>query len=409
MLGGMQGRHGVSGVWKGGWNEAGLARWAASLRRQLDAPGVTLGLAFLGPSLFAHAEEVLEVLRVHGRIPRLAGCSGVGLVSGGDEFEQGADLVLGLHHLPGASVTGLHLSRETIEATDDAPSWVRRTGLGPEQVNGWLVFASPFDLNGEAWLRQWNEAYPGIPAVGGLASGDFRAERCQVYLDGGVHEHGVVVVAIRGEIGLETVVSQGCTPIGQSWTITRAERNFILGIGNRPAYSVLMETFEGLSEEERRRSQNNLFVGLAIDEYREELHCGDFLVRNLLGGDPKNGALAVGAFPRAGQTLQFQRRDSETAAAELSALLARARTRLRHRPVYGGCLVVCNGRGEKLFGSPNHDAGLVQEQLGPVAVSGFFGHGELGPVARRNFLHGYTAALGLFVPKTAPAGKPDPA
>jgi small ligand-binding sensory domain FIST len=394
----MQGRHGVTGVWKGGWNEDGLARWAASLRRQLDAPGVTLGLAFLGPSLFARAEEVLEILRVHGRIPCLAGCSGVGLVSGGDEFEQGADLVLGLHHLPGASVTGLHLSRETIEATDDAPSWVRRTGLGPEQVNGWLVFASPFELNGEAWLRQWNDAYPGIPAIGGLASGDFAAEQCQVYLDGQVHEHGVVAVAIRGAVTLETVVSQGCTPIGQSWTITRAERNYILGIGNRPAYSVLMETFEGLSPEERRKSQNNLFVGLAIDEYLEELHCGDFLVRNLLGGDPKNGALAVGAFPRAGQTLQFQRRDSETADAELAMLLARARTRLGGRPVYGGCLAVCNGRGSRLFGAPNHDAGLVQEQLGPLAVTGFFGHGELGPVARRNFLHGYTAALGLFVP-----------
>lgn len=399
----MQGSHGVSGVWKGGWNEAGLVRWATSLRRQLNAPGVTLGLAFMAPSLFPQAAEVLEILRVHARIPCLVGCSGVGLVSGGDEFEQGADLVLGLHHLPGASVKGFHFRNDEVEATEDSTSWIRRTGLQPGEVNGWLVFASPFDLNGEAWLRQWNGAYPDIPAIGGLASGDFEAEQCQVYLDGEVHEHGLVAVALRGDVALETVVSQGCTPIGQSWTITRADRNYILGIGNRPAYSVLMETFEGLSQEERKKSQNNLFVGLAIDEYREELHCGDFLVRNLLGGDPKNGALAVGAFPRAGQTLQFQRRDSETADAELATLLAQARTRLGGRPIYGCCLAVCNGRGSRLFGAPNHDAGLIQEQLGPVPLSGFFGHGELGPVASRNFLHGYTASLGLFVPKT-PAG-----
>ena len=398
----MQGNHGVTGVWKGGWDEAGLARWAASLRAQLQAPGVTLGLAFLAPSLFPHAEEVLEILRVHGRIPCLAGCSGVGLVSGGDEFEQGADLVLGLHHLPGARVRGFHCSNDDVEATDDARSWIERTGLPAREVNGWLIFANPFSMNGESWLRQWNQAYPGVPAIGGLASGDFSAELCQVYLDGRVHEHGLVAVALCGEVGLETVVSQGCTPIGDSWTITRADRNFILGIGNRPAYSVLMETFEGLSQEDRKKSQNNLFVGLAIDEYREELHCGDFLVRNLLGGDPKNGALAVGAYPRTGQTLQFQRRDSETADAELSALLARARTRLAGRPIYGGCLTVCNGRGTRLFGAPNHDAGLIQEQLGPTAITGFFGHGELGPVARQNFLHGYTASLGLFVPKTWP-------
>ena len=398
----MQGSHGVTGVWKGGWNEAELIRWAAALRAQLTHSSVTLGLVFLAPSLFPYAKDVLEVLRVHGRIPCLAGCSGVGLISDGNEFEEGADLVLGLYHLPGATLKGFHFDNDAIDATGDAPSWIQKTGLPPEQVNGWLVFASPFHLNGEAWLRQWNTAYPGIPAVGGLASGDFSAEQSQVYFNGGVHEQGLVAVALCGDMTLETVVSQGCTPIGESWTITRADRNFILGIGNRPAYSVLMETFDGMSLEERKKSQNNLFVGLAIDEYREELHCGDFLVRNLLGGDPKNGALAVGAYPRAGQTLQFQRRDSETADAELSALLAQARTQLAGRPIYGGCLTVCNGRGSRLFGTPNHDAGLVQEQLGCTAITGFFGHGELGPVARQNFLHGYTASLGLFVPKSAP-------
>ena len=396
----MQGSHGVTGVWTGGWNEAELSRWAAALRAQLTHSSVTLGLVFLAPSLFPYAEDVLEVLRVHGRIPCLAGCSGVGLISDGNEFEEGADLVLGLYHLPGATLKGFHFDNDAINAMEDAPSWIQKTGLPPEQVNGWLVFASPFHLNGEAWLRQWNTAYPGIPAVGGLASGDFSAEQCQVYFNGGVHEQGLVAVALCGDVTLETVVSQGCTPIGESWTITRADRNFILGIGNRPAYSVLMETFDGLSLEDRKKSQNNLFVGLAIDEYREELHCGDFLVRNLLGGDPKNGALAVGAYPRAGQTLQFQRRDSETADAELSALLAQARTQLGGRPIYGGCLTVCNGRGSRLFGTPNHDAGLVQEQLGSTAITGFFGHGELGPVARQNFLHGYTASLGLFVPKS---------
>jgi small ligand-binding sensory domain FIST len=30
-------------------------------------------------------------------------------------------------------------------------------------------------------------------------------------------------------------------------------------------------------------------------------------------------------------------------------------------------------------------------------VSGFFGNGEPGPIGGRNFLHGYTASLGLFV------------
>jgi small ligand-binding sensory domain FIST len=50
-----------------------------------------------------------------------------------------------------------------------------------------------------------------------------------------------------------------------------------------------------------------------------------------------------------------------------------------------------------LFGKPGHDAALVQAELGPLSVAGFFCNGEIGPVGARNFFHGYTAALGLFV------------
>ena len=56
-------------------------------------------------------------------------------------------------------------------------------------------------------------------------------------------------------------------------------------------------------------------------------------------------------------------------------------------------------RGQNLFGSPNHDAQTVQRQLGPLGLAGFFCNGEIGPVGEKNFLHGYTASLALFVKK----------
>jgi small ligand-binding sensory domain FIST len=50
-----------------------------------------------------------------------------------------------------------------------------------------------------------------------------------------------------------------------------------------------------------------------------------------------------------------------------------------------------------MFPGPDHDAKLVQESLGPMGIAGFFCNGEIGPVGPRNFLHGYTASLGIFV------------
>jgi small ligand-binding sensory domain FIST len=100
-----------------------------------------------------------------------------------------------------------------------------------------------------------------------------------------------------------------------------------------------------------------------------------------------------------GQTIQFQKRSAAAATEDMSALLTRARDELVNTEVYGGCLCSCNGRGRNLFGRPNHDAAMVQQRLGPLGIAGFFCNGEIGPVGQKNFLHGYTASLALFVKK----------
>ena len=158
----------------------------------------------------------------------------------------------------------------------------------------------------------------------------------------------------------------------------------------------MQETFASLPEGQRSRAQGNIFVGLAVNEYTEDFRRGDFLIRNLIGGDPKSGALAVAAFPRPGQTVQFQLRDAAAATADLAEHLAQTRADLAGQTVYGGCLCVCNGRGTHLFGRADHDASLVARSLGPLAFAGFFGNGEFGPVGPRNFIHGYSATLALF-------------
>ncbi len=396
--------HGVVGHWTGEWDEAGLRQWIQSLRAQLDAPAVTLGLVFTTPQFFERAAELLELIRVYGRAQLLAGCSSHALVVGNQEFEAGGKvspgLSVGLYALPGARLTARHLSNPQLDdceaATDESAAWHRLTGVTPAACHGWLALANPFGWDSERWMTQWNAAYPGQPCVGGFATGNWQEQEAYVYLDGNVYTEGAVVISLGGDVALEPVVSQGCTPIGQPWTITKADRNYIHSIANQPAYKVLVDTFNGLSREEQRRVMGNVFVGFASSEYREELRRGDFLVRNLLMADPGAGVLAVGALPRTGQTIQFQRRDATTATEDLSWQLARTRERLAGRKIYGGFLGICGGRGERLFGVQSHDANLVQEQLGPLPLSGCFCNGEIGPVGSRNFLHGYTATLGLF-------------
>jgi small ligand-binding sensory domain FIST len=342
---------------------------------------------------------VLEILRVHARIPLLAGCSSPGLIAGTQEIENATGLVLALYSLPGAELTGFRFTQNQVEEANGPGYWHLETGVEPAHTNGWLVFIDPFHLDAESWIRSWNEAYAPLPALGGLAGGIFNQQTTQVYLNGDVFEDGGVAISVGGDVQLTGVISQGCTPIGETWTLTRVEKNLIHHIGNRPAYTVLAETFQKLPPEEQRKAQGNLFIGFVVNEYLEDFHRGDFLVRNLIGGDPQSGVLAVGTLPRAGQTMQFQRRDAAAATEDMNELLAHAKKQIGGAMIYGGCLCCHNGRGKHLFGRANHDVELVQGRLGPLGLSGFFCNGEIGPVGEKNFLHGYTASLALFVKK----------
>jgi len=386
--------------WPHEFSEPGLQKWAENLRRQLAAPRVSLGLVFMSPRFFDRAQQVLEILRVHAHIPLLAGCSSQSLIVGDHEVEKDAGLTLGLYALPGADLRAVHFSQEQVEEANGPGYWHLETGVEPDRSNGWLTFINPFHLDSEIWLRTWNEAYAPLPVLGGLASGESDAQATQVYLNGEVYPEGGVAISVGGAVRVVGVTSQACTPIGQTWTLTKVEQNIIHRIGNRPAYEVLAETFNQLPSDQQETARGNLFIGLVVNEYLEDFQRGDFLIRNLLGADPQSGSIAVGALPRLGQTIQFQRRSAATADEDMRELLARAKQQLGDTPIYGGCLCSCNGRGQSLFGQPNHDAQMVQQRFGPLGLAGFFCNGEIGPVGQKSFLHGHTASLALFVKKT---------
>ncbi len=389
----------VASHWCAKFDEDGLQKWAHGLRAQLAAPQVTLGLVFMAPQLQAHAQAILEILRLHAQVPLLVGCTSESLIALDKEYENLNGLVLGLYYLPGAQLQACRVTGDQVEEANGPGYWHLETEVKPEQCNGWLVFADPFHLDMERMILGWNEAYPGLPIIGGLASGMENETRTWVFLNGEVYDSGAVAVSFGGAVQIKSVISQGCTPIGETWIITKAERNLILEIGKRRAYEILLEMFHRMSPEEQQKTRGNVLVGLAINEYLEDFHRGDFLVRNLLGADPRSGIIAVGATPRQGQTVQFQRRDAEAATEDMSELLKRTQQKLGGQTIYGGCLCCCNGRGSRLFGAQHHDAALVNQVLGQMGLTGFFCNGEIGPVGERNFLHGYTASLALFVPK----------
>ncbi len=376
-----------------------LAKYSESLvtetaQSALQEAGGRASCAFVfcSPDYRPHLEDFLEILQVHGHIPLVVGCSGAGLVGTGAEAENACGFSLLLLHLPQTKIVPFSFSASSAPSWDSPDEW--RNAAGGEDVDAWVLLADPVSVPAEQWLDTWTEAFPGTPCIGGLGSGGRSGDEIFVFRDHQLIDGGGIAVGFRGGVKIQTLVSQGCRPIGEALPVTGVEENVIQSLGLRPACQVLDEAFQSLSAAEKAKARGNLFAGLAMTEYREEFHRGDFLIRNILGADQSSGAVAVGAHPRLGQTLQYQLRDAKAADEDirhLAKLLAADGTK-----PFASLLFVCGGRGRGLFGTANHDADVLSEIFTPHPSTGFFCNGEIGPVGGRNFVHGYTASVALF-------------
>lgn len=364
-------------------------------RETLHAVGghVSCAFVFVSADYQPAIIDFLELIQLHGHVPTLVGCSATGFLATGREAEQTSGFSLLFLHLPDTEIRPFAIDQGQVETLDDPEAWHRATGIAPDAVDAWIVFGNPTTLPIEPWLEAWNAAYPGVPCLGGLGSGGQDGSEIFVFHDRHLVEAGVAL-ALRGGVQVHTIVSQGCRPIGDPFTITGAEENVVLSLGSRPAYERLSETFEALPSSDKAHAAGNLFAGLAVSEYVEDFKTGDFLVRNLVAADPNSGALAIGALPRVGQTMQFQLRDRRSASEDLHRMLLE-KTRTGVQP-FAALVFSCNGRGQYLFGVPNHDAAALKEHFGPMPTAGFFCNGEIGPVGGRTFVHGYTASIALF-------------
>ncbi len=383
----------VSRLVEGPFSESSVIEAARSALEEIGGK-VSFGIVFASADYRAHLTDFAELLQLHGHIPLLAGCSASAIAGPGRELEGGQGFSLALFYLPKTSIRHFTFNEEQSDNTTDSSDWHRISGAAPDDIDAWLFLGDPRRVAPDPWLANWNAAYPGIPTIGGLASGGVRGDDIFLFCNRKEVEAGVAI-GLKGGVKIRTVVSQGCRPIGEPHAITGAAKNVITAIGSRPAYEVLNDSFLSMTPAEKARAAGNIFAGLAVNEYVDNFKTGDFLIRHLLAADPESGDVVVAAFPRVGQTLQFQLRDKNSADEELDRLLAKVARRKRNRP-FACLLFACGGRGESLFDAQHHDAAAIERHLGPIPLAGLFCNGEIGPVGDRNHVHGYTAAIALF-------------
>ena len=324
------------------------------------------------------------------------GCTGPGVLASAGAVEAANAVAVWCAVLPGVRVRTFHL--EVLPATEGMAVVGLPERAADDAVG--MLLADPWSFPVDSFVNRVNEALTGLPFVGGCATGWRGRGSTRLFINGEVADRGAVGAVLSGPVGASAIVSQGCRPIGPAMTVTASDGNVLLQLAGVPALDKLEQVVLDLDPTAQALATTGLQIGIAMDEYADEHGAGDFLVRGIAGSDPERRGIVVGDLVPVGRTVQFQLRDAAAADEDLRRALRSFRSGAIDT-IEGALVFSCNGRGAEFFTSADHDALAVGEELGVDALAGFFAAGEIGPVGRRNHMHGMTASVLAFGSGTA--------
>jgi small ligand-binding sensory domain FIST len=266
--------------------------------------------------------------------------------------------------------------------------WPEASMVDPSAL---VLLADPFTFPAASFLDWVGAHHPGLPVVGGNASGGTRPGGSRLVSGPRTVSEGAVGVLLGTGVEVETALSQGARPYGQALTVTRAEEHIVHEVAGRPALECLVAqiTDDLAPVDVAGLEANGFHIGRQVDEHLEEAGPGDFLVRSVTGVDHRTGSIAVDDRIPVGCTVRFHVRDPSAADRDLRGALA-------GRRADAVLLFTCNGRGTRFFDEADHDAAAIAGLLGPVPLGGCFAAGEFGPVGKANFVHTFTASMALL-------------
>jgi small ligand-binding sensory domain FIST len=352
------------------------------LERIGETPDVAV--VFLPEKFRVDASKIVNTIQKLLKPKSLIGTINDSIISGAREIENGQAMCLWTGNCLGDITTVRSAALQSAEGgliLDDLPATDAHT---------LILLADPLSFPITEALQLWEASNPNLQIIGGLTSGAPAIGRSSLIVDNDIHENGAVGLLVSGLTKVEPIVSQGCRPIGDPFTVTSSKGNVIQTLGNQSALTRVKDLFNSLSEAEKNLVNTGLHVGRVINENKLDFSRGDFLIRAVLGADQQTGHLVIGDEIEVGAIIQFHVRDAQTANHDLVELT---------NPIDqsdGALVFSCNGRGINLFGESDHDSLLIADLVKGEASAGMFCAGEIGPIGGRSFLHGFTASIAFF-------------
>lgn len=381
--------------------------------RETGSNKFNFGFLYIADYLSDDAASILNLFRSVLGIENWIGSIGMGVIGSGESFVDKPAISALVGHIPDDQFCIFP------EISEDQGG-----NKGQKNIHEWLahhtpmlafVHGDPLADDNPAAILQELERTSGAFLVGGLSSS--RSYHYQIA--NAVCENAVCGAFFDQTFPVVTTLSQGCEPIGDFHTVTKAHDNVILELDGRRALDVFQESMRSLAAKKLGKTIEGFVAELksihSSDDvppefkplFRGQVHVAlpfaqsdqnDFLVRDIMGIDADGGTFVISENIAAGSRLAFVERDEKTIVGDLSRNLVALRERVIAQ--YGvfqpkaGVYISCIARGYEPDGGKEHsEVNLIREIIGDMPLAGFYAGGEINNAR----IYGYTGVLILFL------------
>ncbi len=368
--------------------------------KALEAAGVEKpDFVFMFASVGYNQQALLKAVRQATDGAPLCGCSGEGIIAGGEADESNFSVAVMT-----IRSDQLRFSHGMVTGLGEDPAEVGRAiakAIQSEVSSDTLaLFLFPdgttvnFDRLAASLEGQLNLDHL-LPLVGGTAGDNWEIKRTYQYHNDRIVSDGVAWALLSGGAQIAWAVNHGCVPVGIEHKVTRCEGNVIHEIDGKPALEILKDYLTDDELEDWAKATLTFSFGLEAPGHMQDYD--KYVIRAMTGGkDDATGSVTIQTEVSEGTSIWVTRRDHEKLANGVDRVAEEIKTQLGEEPAKLVFQFDCAGRG-KVFLREQQKLRLLETlrgQIGPdVPWLGFYTYGEFAPVGGHNYFHGYTVVL----------------
>ena len=374
--------------------EAAVAEVLNSAIKEVNLSQIHWVLIFFTPDHFVHAGRLHELILEQTKCECIAGCSGMGVITGEGEITQGPGLVLMAGFTPELHLKALAKYQE-LEHSAGVTQQLREEleNFGDEK-SLFLFFPDVYQHQPNNFINMFNYLKSSPSVYGGGSCNDGNQETSIQFGPNIVTLNGAGGLAMAGMTDFIAGVTQSCATLGEPMFVTETKDDLILSLDGKPALEVFTEVAKEFEFRDMEQAAEQLLLSFPLDT-EEPLFTGEgAMARHVTGVDVNSQGITTSQIIHQGGVVSFAYRNHKSAEIDIRAMLTRLKNKNTNTPDFG-IYFNCASRGEALYGRSNVDTQIIKEILGEFPLIGFYGGYELAQMPQGVQLYTYTGVLVL--------------